>query len=140
ANVVEILVKGEAKADNLRWLTIANEPNTAPKKAGAPVNMTPPRLGATYRELDTLLTAKDLRKQIRFMGGDLIEGSEKVESPFHHSNWFAHMDRNMKGVFDSFSTHIYWDYDNTHRFEKRLTDVRNILNDLAGNSDKDTLQ
>jgi hypothetical protein len=140
ANVLEILVKGDTRAENLRWLTIANEPNTAPKKADAPQNMTPPRLGATYRELDKHLAAKGLRKQIRFMGGDLIEGSKDVNSPFHQAKWFAHMHRNMPGVFDSFSTHIYWDYDDTDRFKDRLKDVRDILNGLAGNSGAASLQ
>jgi hypothetical protein len=139
ASVLEILVKGDAKADNLRWLTIANEPNTVPKK-GNPQNMTPPRLGATYRELDKLLTAKGLRKQIRFMGGDLIEGSRLPDSPFNQAKWFAHMDKNMQGVFDTFSTHIYWDYDTTARFEQRLADVRDILNTLAGKPHQETLQ
>jgi hypothetical protein len=50
------------------------------------------------------------------------------------------MHNNMQGVFDSFSTHIYWDYDATLRFEKRLSDVRNILNGLAGKAGKESLQ
>ena len=83
ANVLEILVKGGAVkggATGLRWVTIANEPNTVPAK-GKPQNMTPERLGLTYRELHKQLVAKGLRKQIRFMGGDLIEGSRNPDSP-----------------------------------------------------------
>jgi hypothetical protein len=125
ANVLEILVK--AGATNLRWVTIANEPNTPPHP------MTPKMLGLTYIELDKELRKKGLRKQIRFMGGDLIEGSKDHSSRYYQFFWFEHMhkEESMQGLFDSFSSHIYWDYDDTPRFRKRLDDVRMDLNTLA---------
>ena len=120
-------------------MTIANEPNTVPGR-GKPQNITPAGLGLTYRELDKQLTAKGLRTQIRFTGGDLIEGSRDPNSPFNQAKWFEHIAHNMQGVFDSLSAHVYWDYDATSRFEQRLDDVRDILNRLANMPHGDTLQ
>jgi hypothetical protein len=114
---------------DLRWVTIQNEPNTAAKK-GKQKDVTPDRLAEMYELLDTRLTANDLRKQIRFMGGDLIEGSTKPDSPINQQKWLEHMSKHNAGLFDAYSVHIYWDYDHTGRFEKRLTDVRGIVDHL----------
>jgi hypothetical protein len=149
ANVLEMLVKGTdplleggiGSIGNLDWVTIANEPNTPPKRkrpqAGesqpptlAP-GKTPVQLGTTYRVLDKLLVAKGIREQLRFMGGDLIEGSRDPKSPYNQAKWFDHMSKHQLDILDSFSTHIYWDYDDLGRFRTRLEDVRNILNRLA---------
>src|SRR6185503_18421191 len=142
ADVLEIAVKAGAK--NLRWVTIANEPNTVPQKPkpkpGQPKppppkqKMTPERLALTYLELDKELKKKGLRKQIRFMGGDLIEGPTKPpKNPYSQEVWFEYMakQKNLRGLFDAYSAHIYWNYDATLRFEKRLAGVRTILNTLA---------
>ena len=139
ANVLEILVKGGIS--NLRWVTLANEPNTAPKKprrkpgeppAPKPVQkLTPERLGATYRHLDRQLRGKGIRKQIRFMGGDLIEGSTDPKSAYNQARWFEHMSKHMGDILDAYSTHIYWGYTDVRRFKKRLNDVRDIVQNLA---------
>ena len=151
ADVLEIAVKAGAK--NLRWVTIANEPNTVPQKPkpkpGQPKppppkqKMTPERLALTYLELDKELKKKGLRKQIRFMGGDLIEGPTKPpKNPYSQEVWFEYMakQKNLRGLFDAYSAHIYWNYDATLRFEKRLAGVRTILNTLANKPHHDTLQ
>jgi hypothetical protein len=126
AEILELAVK--TGATNLRWVTIANEPNTPPHP------MRPEMLGDTYIELDKLLKAKGLRKQIRFMGGDLIEGSKEHTSRYYQFFWFEYMhkEKSMQGLFDAFSSHIYWDYDDIGRFKTRLDQVRVDLNKLAG--------
>ena len=57
ANALEMLVKGGAvprRARNLRWVTIANEPNTQPDPNDPPpIPLTPERLGKMYRLLHT---------------------------------------------------------------------------------------
>jgi hypothetical protein len=115
---------------NLRWVTIQNEPNTAPKK-GAQKNVTPDRLAEMYERLDKLLAASGLRRQIRFMGGDLIEGSTNAHSLINQRRWFEHMSAHLSAVLDAYSVHIYWTYDDPARFETRLTDVRRIVDQLA---------
>lgn len=132
ANVLQILVEGGA--ENLRWATIRNEPNTA---GGS---LTPAQLGDAYKQLDKLLVARGLRGQIRLMGGDLKEGSPKLSSPLHQRFWFEEFAKVGKEVeFDSLSTHIYWNYDATKRFHDRLDNVRHDLNRLTGNpNDRDS--
>ncbi|MGZ8708563.1 MAG: hypothetical protein ACXW0R_14405, partial [Gaiellaceae bacterium] len=122
ANVLETLVR-TSNVTNLRWVTIQNEPNTAAPK-GQVKEVTPERLGASYRKLDQLLTKKRLRKQIRFMGGDLIEGSRDPRSPLHHKKWFEHMSTNLADILDGYSAHAYWNYDDVARFNERLADTR----------------
>ena len=114
---------------NLRWVTIQNEPNTAPK--GAQKKVTPDRLAEMYELLDELLAARGLRRQIRFMGGDLIEGSTNAHSLINQQRWFEHMSAHLSAVLDAYSVHIYWTYDDTARFDARLTDVRRIVDHLA---------
>lgn len=121
ANVLDHLVK--SGRTNLQWATIRNEPNTNGSK------LTPKQLGDAYKLLDGFLVARGIRSQVRLMGGDLQEGSTKVGNPINQERWFREFAQNMPNVaFDSISTHIYWPYDTTGRFEKRLNDVLNILN------------
>ena len=129
ANVLETLVR-TSHVTNLRWVTIQNEPNS-PVAKGKVKELTPERLGASYRKLDTLLTKKGLRKQIRFMGGDLIEGSSDPKSSLHHKKWFEHMSSNLAGILDGYSAHAYWNYDDVARFHERLEDTRRIVDGLT---------
>jgi hypothetical protein len=124
ANALQHLVKDGVK--NLRWVTVRNEPNTAPGK------LKPADLGDAYQQLDGLLVARGLRKQIGFMGGDLKEGSTVSGSRINQKLWFEAFAKDMPNVvFDSISTHIYWNYNAPRRFHTRLDDVRNFLNALS---------
>jgi hypothetical protein len=115
---------------NLRWVTIQNEPNGPPKR-GQAKTVTPERLGEMYELLDELLTRRGLREQIRFMGGDLLEGSPDPRSPLNHRRWFEHMSAHLADLLDAYSVHIYWDCDDVARFQHRLTDVRGIVGALT---------
>ena len=129
ANVLDALVT-TSHVTNLRWVTIQNEPNS-PVPKGHVKEVTPERLGACYRTLDRLLTKRGLRKQIRFMGGDLIEGSSDPKSSLHHKKWFEHMSRSLAGILDGYSAHAYWNYDDVARFHDRLEDTRRIVDGLT---------
>jgi hypothetical protein len=142
ANVLELLVKGGAR--NVRWATIANEPNTQPDPEHPPaIPLTPQRLGEGYRLLHRKLTERGIRSQIKLMGGDLIEGPEKPSvnrlhelSPFNQLAWFKHIaSSHLDDILDAYSVHIYWNYDRTGRegvekFERRLREVRRVVNHL----------
>ena len=135
ADMLEHLVKRE-RLDTLRWVTIQNEPNTRskrnPKTGVTPEKVvTPERLDDMYERLDKRLTQKGLRQQIRFMVGDLIR-----ESPDNQRQWFEHMDRNLAGLMDAYSTHIYWNYFDEGKFEERLMEVRQFVKDLPHTSTK----
>src|SRR5262245_34480071 len=118
-------------APNVRWVTIQNEPNTAPKP-GKVKQVTPERLGEMYHLLDGLLRQKGLRRQIRFMGGDLLEGlPNKPTNPLYQAHWLEHMSTHPHRILDAYSVHIYWRYDETPKIERRLSDVRAIVDGLA---------
>jgi hypothetical protein len=139
ANVLEELVATHGLA-GLRWVTIQNEPNTLPKKDPhtgkiPKKKVTPERLDDMYRRLHELLTDKGLREQIRFMAGDLIRVSDKPEKD-NQKLWFEHMDKNLAGLLDAYSVHIYWDYftnglgSGTDKFEARLQEVLRFVRGL----------
>jgi hypothetical protein len=97
---------------NVRWVTVANEPNSG--------GVTMAEYEALYRALDAELVARGLDGQIKLMGGDLIRDNQRI--------WFQYIAANMSDVLDAYSVHIYWDYWNTPFFmESRLKDVRKIV-------------
>jgi hypothetical protein len=99
---------------NLRWATVQNEPNST--------KITPEQNGTMYRALDRHLVAAGVREQIRFMGGDLVQTNQRV--------WFEYMASHLAELLDAYSVHVYWDYWDTAKFRRRLTDVQSIVNRL----------
>jgi hypothetical protein len=111
AGVLEDLVEVKGYT-NLRWVTVANEPNTTA--------LTMAEYEALYRALHAQLVERGLRGHIRMMGGDLVRDGQRA--------WFQYIAANMNDVLDAYSVHIYWDYWNTPFFtETRLKDVRVIV-------------
>jgi hypothetical protein len=96
---------------NLHWATVQNEPNST--------KITPEQNGAMYRALDRHLTAAGVRDQVRFMGGDLVQTNQRV--------WFQYMATHLAGLLDAYSVHIYWDYWDTAKLTRRLTEVQRIV-------------
>ncbi|HET9506948.1 MAG TPA: hypothetical protein VFO81_03315 [Gaiellaceae bacterium] len=127
AGVLEELVEVEA-LENVRWVTIQNEPNTA----GAALTLE--QYEALYRALDAELAARGLGDHVRLMGGDLIEGAGER----HHTVWFEYMAEHMSDVLDAYSVHIYWNYWEIPRMEFRLRDVRRIVTAMEGEARKPT--
>jgi len=121
ADVLDTLVtvRGVSK---LRWVTIQNEPNTPKQPKQKEKVVTPDKLADLYRRLDQLLEAKGLRRQIRFMGGDLIRTNQEL--------WFDHMAQNLHDVLDAYSVHVYWDYWQPRKFQGRLVTVKKIVDEL----------
>jgi hypothetical protein len=105
---------------NLRWVTVQNEPNST--------KITPEQNGAMYRSLDRHLAAAGVREQIRFMGGDLVQTNQRV--------WFRYMASRLADLLDAYSVHVYWDYWDTAKFQRRLTDVQAIVGGLPENGRK----
>ena len=105
---------------NLRWATVQNEPNST--------KITPALNAAMYRALDRQLTAAGVREQIRFMGGDLVQDNQRV--------WFQYMATHLADLLDAYSVHIYWDYWDTAKLTRRLTDVQRIVAGLPASGRK----
>ena len=127
AGVLEELVEQQG-LENVRWVTIQNEPNTAG------IALTLAQYEALYRALDAELTARGLRDHVKLMGGDLIEGA----GARHHTIWFEYLAERMSDVLDAYSVHIYWNYWDIPRMEFRLRDVRRIVAALEGEARKPT--
>jgi hypothetical protein len=100
--------------DNLRWVTIQNEPNST--------SITPEQNEQMYRLLDRDLVAADLRDHVRFMGGDLVQNNQRA--------WFQYMADHMSDIIDAYSIHVFWDYWDTPKLQQRLTEVRTIVDSL----------
>jgi hypothetical protein len=116
AGVLEDLVEVDGLT-NVRWVTIANEPNST--------GLTLPEYNALYRALHAELVARGLREQIKLMGGDLIEGL--VGTANDHRVWWQFMAQNMNDILDAYSVHIYWTYHDVPRMEFRLRDVYKVI-------------
>jgi hypothetical protein len=116
AQVLDALVR-VYKLTNVRWVTFANEPNTATG------TITLDQYNTFYRVLDAQLVARGLRDQIRLMGGDLIESSG-LRDHYTWMKWIAH---NMGDILDAYSEHIYWWYDQPRRMEYRLRDTYKLV-------------
>jgi hypothetical protein len=69
-----------------------------------------------------------VREQIRFMGGDLLQRNQQV--------WFEHMAAQLSDILDAYSVHIYWDYTDTTKFARRLSDVQQIVSGLPASGRK----
>ena len=100
------------KLGGLRWLTIQNEPNST--------KMTYAAYEKQYRDLDPYLL--NVRRQLRYMGGDLIQQNQAL--------WLQYMAAHMNDILDAWSIHIYWDYWDTAKLVSRLTEVRRIYDSL----------
>jgi len=73
ANVLEWLVD-DCGIGGLRWVTLQNEPNSTRY-------VTPPVLNQMYTLLDRYLTQQQIRSQIQFMCGDLLNMPNTAETP-----------------------------------------------------------
>jgi hypothetical protein len=105
---------------NLRWATVQNEPNST--------KITPAQNAAMYRALDRHLTAAGVREQVRLMGGGLVQANQRV--------WFQYMATHLADLLDAYSVHIYWDYWDTAKLTRRLTDVQRIVAGLPAGGRK----
>ena len=92
-------------------MTIQNEPNST--------QVTLDQYERLYRALDAELVARNLRDQIKLMGGDLVENGGERADP-NHIPWWTFMAEHMSDILDAYSVHIYWNYWDLPRMEFRL--------------------
>jgi hypothetical protein len=81
-----------------------------------------------HRLLDADLRSLGVREQIRLMGGDLVGSPSPLGQT--QDQWFAFLASNMSDLLDAWSVHIYWDYWDTPKLVRRLTEVRQIWDAL----------
>jgi hypothetical protein len=111
---------------NLRWVSAQNEVNGT--------KISTDLYGRMVRRVDADLRTAGLRLQIRIMGGDLVGAAGP--GGLTQGDWLALMGGPLGDVVDAFGVHIYWDYWDTAKLEKRLTDVRTLVDALPANERK----
>jgi hypothetical protein len=99
------------------WVTLFNEPNST--------RLTLTQYEQVYRQLDGYLRERGVRDRIRFMGGDLVG----TTSPLGQSqgDWLTYIASRMGDLLDGWSIHVYWDFWDAGKIERRLATVRNIF-------------
>ena len=112
ADVLEDLVRNHGLT-NVRWAEVGNEPNS-----GA---VTLQEYDKLVRTLHAELVARGLREQIRLMGPGLVENA--LNPARTHYVWMQWIGANMSDVFDAWSQHVYWFYNDAGRLEYRLRDA-----------------
>lgn len=105
---------------NLRWATIQNEVNST--------RITMETYDRLYRVLDAALRADGVRDRIRFMGGDLVAQPSPLGQT--QDDWLRFLGARMSDVLDAYSIHVYWDFWSPEKIERRLTEVRQIVDAL----------
>jgi hypothetical protein len=104
------------------WVSLYNEPNSG--------RLTLPQYERTYRVLDAELRARGVRDRIHFMGGGILG----TTSPLGQSqaDWYWYMATYMGDLLDAWAPHIYWDFWDTPKIERRLAEVRAIVASIPG--------
>jgi hypothetical protein len=119
ADVLVDLVRNRG-ITRLRWVTLENEPNSN--------RVTMDQYEALYRALDADLRNAGIRNQIRFMGGDLVAATSPLGQS--QADWFGFMASRLGDLLDAWSIHVFWDYWDTPKLVRRLTEVRQIVDAL----------
>jgi len=114
------VVAGLLENDNVDsvWVTLFNEPNST--------SLTLQQYEQVYRLLDGALRDRGVHERVHFMGGDLLG----TVSPLGQSqvDWFTYMAGHMGDLLDAWSVHVYWNFWEPDKIERRLaTEVRSIF-------------
>jgi len=115
AAAIEDLVKNHGLT-NVRWAEVANEPNSG--------IVTLDQYKALCRALKDELLARGLGDQVHIMGGGLVENAGNPARD--HYAWMTWIAANMGDLVDGYAEHVYWQYNDSGRFEYRLRDTYNL--------------
>jgi hypothetical protein len=119
ADAIEDLVKNYGLT-NVRWAEVANEPNSG--------SVTLDQYKALCQALKDELVARGLGDQVHIMGGGLVENAG---NPLRdHYAWMSWIAANMGNLVDAYAEHVYWQYNDSGRFEYRLRDTYNLMTNV----------
>lgn len=102
----------EARRGSWVWVTMFNEPNST--------RITLAQYEDVYRHLDAELRALGIRDRVRFMGGDLLGSTSPLGQT--QAEWFRFLASDMGDLLEAWSVHIYWDFWDTAKIDRRLVD------------------
>ena len=107
------LIRGHGLT-SIRYVTVQNEPNTT--------KLTLDAYNRLYRALDGELKRLGLREKIDIVSGDLVQDDQR--------EWFENLGGQLAGVSDAYSIHVYWDYWDTAKLVRRVSEVPKIVASL----------
>jgi hypothetical protein len=97
----------------IRFITLQNEPNLH--------KFDKDKLAEIYRGFDAAARKIGLRDQVQLVGGDLVQDDQR--------QWFEHLAKHQP-FLDGYSVHIYWDYWDTAKLQRRISEVPRIVGEL----------
>ena len=121
AATLEELVK-QRGLTAIRYVTVQNEPNLHEDKIKKDLYTN------LYRALDAALKERGLREQIQIVCGDLVQDNQR--------DWFAHIGQTLADVSDGYSIHVYWDYWDTAKLVRRISEVPPIVQALPADQQR----
>jgi hypothetical protein len=78
-----------------------------------------------YNEPNSELRARGVRDRIHFMGGGILAAASPLGQS--QADWYWYMATHMGDLLDGWAPHIYWDFWDTAKIERRLSEVRRIF-------------
>jgi hypothetical protein len=99
----------------IRYVTLQNEVNYT--------KITMPDYNRLYRAFDQALRRRGLREQIQIIGGDLVQEKQVA--------WFENLAEHQHEILDGYAVHMYWDYWDTAKLVRRVSEVPQIVQALA---------
>jgi hypothetical protein len=112
ADILAMLVN-EEHLTAIQYVTIGNETND--HEAQIPIT----RYNQCYLALDRELKRVGLRDHIKIISGDLTLTNQE--------RWFANIAQNLAQISDGYSIHVYWDYWDTAKLQRRVDEVPRIV-------------
>jgi hypothetical protein len=119
AATLDQLVRAE-KLSAVRYVTVQNEPNTT--------KITFETYNRLYQSLAAELKRRGLRDELQIVSGDLVQDDQRT--------WFENLGENLAGVSDGYSIHVYWDYWDTPKLVRRISEVPKILSALPSHQQR----
>ncbi len=111
ADVLRELIEDE-HLTAIQYLTLGNEVNSSDDKISIDI------YNRTYLALDRELKRAGIRDRIKIVSGDLVYLNQEI--------WFDDLAMNLSKASDGYSVHIYWDYWDTAKILRRISEVQKI--------------
>ena len=119
--ILAMLVNDE-HLDAIRYVSVGNESNSYEGK------ITTERYNACYLAMDRELRRVGFRDRIQIISGELVATNQE--------RWFANLATNLSGISDGYSVHMYWDYWDTAKLRRRVSEVPGIVDALPAGTQR----
>jgi hypothetical protein len=104
----------------IQYITLQNEVNYS--------KITPDHYNRLYRAFDQELRLAGLRDRFKIIGGDLVAQDQEM--------WFENLAEHQHQILDGYAVHMYWDYWDTEKLLRRVSEVPPIVQSLPAKGHK----